>query len=1050
MLTGHSFSGKANRFTLLLLEEDEFYILECVVECTVYSPRLINGAMGSAPGSLPGQLRVCTKSVFFEPDDIRIPIVRLPLKYIEELRGNISSIEVLTTSYATMKPGGRDEPYGFCREKSAWSFQLKYAALEDIIPCMQQMLAVSRLERKEATEMYDIFLDRLEEGQHFDVGCLENPSEERILLEMHAMLVSQLTKERGTFVVTDSRVYFQPLHNISGSQRVKSHSLSKIAAVVTRRSSLKDVGIELFFEKTSNRRKATAWGSSDAFIVFKTIQDRERVVTLLKEELGDQMGSRILEAEGEYLCKVTEAWQRGTLSNCEYLMYCNIVSGRSFNDLAQYPIFPWILKDFTSKVIDLGNPDCFRDLSKPIGALNPKRLQMFQDRYREMISMRNQDPTTAEEPFLYGTHYSCPGYTLFWLVRSMPAHMLRLQNGRFDAPDRSFTGILDAWESVYNSSTDLKELIPEFYCSGSTDFLRNIRGLGLGCRQNGHPVGDVELPPWAQGDAELFLSIHRDAIESEYVSANLHHWIDLIFGVYQRGDKARLHNNVFRHITYEGMVDIDAITDPVEKSSIEASIAEFGQCPRQIFMQPHPMRLVCRNRCDTRFVGNLDWSMLLKLQDVIKSLDETFEPSIEEKKILDQMDTGEQDSQGRVDECPKLVSEDAQVDLSGPCVGEKSSCEVPHSPSKWNSFAMSTLKTSMGNLKESVISSSRKASSMLKSSDIPQQLAEKMQSQWQAFSPRKNPTKYCTITRDVGFSSSITNIALKPKNESDVALALGDGCVMTIDGKSGDITGRVTLSRFPISSITWIGDHAIAAGHDGSLYKWNPEVGGFESSKAHSDIVSCIECIDSNFVASASWDHSIKVFDTEKGMKWHQGCLNPVHTFQNLSGAIWSMAVVSEHVILAGSEEGSVTLFDTRTRDACASCTICNDYIGGVCSFQSNPFLGVAAADGIVRIIDPRKGPDVIMTRDVGSPLLCCCAGETNIVYVGSEQGDILPCSIEQSLRNAPRSMVENLMSENAAVNAVTVSEDKSCIGIGREGGSFTYGYHQRTSAQIS
>ena len=40
--------------------------------------------------------------------------------------------------------------------------------------------------------------------------------------------------------------------------------------------------------------------------------------------------------------------------------------GRSYNDLGQYPVFPWILKDYTSGELDLHNPAVFRDLSKVI------------------------------------------------------------------------------------------------------------------------------------------------------------------------------------------------------------------------------------------------------------------------------------------------------------------------------------------------------------------------------------------------------------------------------------------------------------------------------------------------------------------------------------------------------------------------------------------------------------------------------------------------------------------------------------------------------------
>lgn len=41
-----------------------------------------------------------------------------------------------------------------------------------------------------------------------------------------------------------------------------------------------------------------------------------------------------------------------------------MISGRSYNDLNQYPVFPWILTNYETKELDLTSPSNYRDLSK--------------------------------------------------------------------------------------------------------------------------------------------------------------------------------------------------------------------------------------------------------------------------------------------------------------------------------------------------------------------------------------------------------------------------------------------------------------------------------------------------------------------------------------------------------------------------------------------------------------------------------------------------------------------------------------------------------------
>lgn len=80
-------------------------------------------------------------------------------------------------------------------------------------------------------------------------------------------------------------------------------------------------------------------------------------------------------------------FQRGEISNFQYLMHLNTLAGRSYNDLMQYPVFPWILADYDSEELDLSNPKTFRNFARPMGAQSPERLEQFQKRFKEWTEM---------------------------------------------------------------------------------------------------------------------------------------------------------------------------------------------------------------------------------------------------------------------------------------------------------------------------------------------------------------------------------------------------------------------------------------------------------------------------------------------------------------------------------------------------------------------------------------------------------------------------------------------------------------------------------------
>ncbi|KAI9203243.1 uncharacterized protein BJ171DRAFT_624220, partial [Polychytrium aggregatum] len=287
---------------------------------------------------------------------------------------------------------------------------------------------------------------------------------------------------------------------------------------------------------------------------------------------------------GSPLSELTQKWCAREISNFSYLMHLNTLAGRSYNDLTQYPVFPWILSDYESADLDLTNPAVYRDLSKPMGAQGSERAEKMIERYKLW-----DDP--ALPACHYGVHYSSSMIVCSYLMRMEPftQQYLKLQGGHFDHPDRLFHSIGKSWQSASRlNTTDVRELIPEFFYL--PNFLTNENRFDFGTKQSGEIIDDVVLPPWAKGSPALFIERHREALESEYVSQNLHRWIDLVFGYKQTGDEAVKAVNVFHYLSYEGAVDIDAIKDPVEKQATISIIHNFGQTPRQLFRKPHPVR----------------------------------------------------------------------------------------------------------------------------------------------------------------------------------------------------------------------------------------------------------------------------------------------------------------------------------------------------------------------------------------------------------------------------------------------------------------------------
>ncbi|XP_035554740.1 lipopolysaccharide-responsive and beige-like anchor protein isoform X7 [Canis lupus dingo] len=469
------------------------------------------------------------------------------------------------------------------------SLPIAAAADEDILAKGKQSIKSQALGNQNSEN--EILLegddDTLSSVDEKDLENLAGP----VSLSTPAQLVAPSIVVKGTLSVTSSELYFEVDEEDSNFKKIDPKILAyteglhgkwlftEIRSIFSRRYLLQNTALEIFMAN----RVAVMFNFPDPATVKKVVNYLPRVG--IGTSFGLPQTRRISLASPRQLFKasnMTQRWQHREISNFEYLMFLNTIAGRSYNDLNQYPVFPWVITNYESEELDLTLPSNFRDLSKPIGALNPKRAAFFAERYESW-----EDDQVPK--FHYGTHYSTASFVLAWLLRIEPftTYFLNLQGGKFDHADRTFSSISRAWRNCQRDTSDIKELIPEFYYL--PEMFVNFNNYNLGVMDDGTVVSDVELPPWAK-TSEEFVRINRLALESEFVSCQLHQWIDLIFGYKQQGPEAVRSLNVFYYLTYEGAVNLNSIADPILREAVEAQIRSFGQTPSQLLIEPHPPR----------------------------------------------------------------------------------------------------------------------------------------------------------------------------------------------------------------------------------------------------------------------------------------------------------------------------------------------------------------------------------------------------------------------------------------------------------------------------
>ena len=282
--------------------------------------------------------------------------------------------------------------------------------------------------------------------------------------------------------------------------------------------------------------------------------------------------------------KFTENWVSWKISTFDYLLALNHFSSRSFHNLSQYPVFPWIITDCFSGSILIEDQKFYRDLTKNLGTGgNKERAEECKNRYLS--------PDCGQGHFHFGSHYSNPGIVFQFMMRVFPIFeaYVKFFTG-LDSPNRMFHSIPESWRSAQKDQGDVRELIPEFFSFPEIFF--NREQLAFGEREDDkQKVDNVLLPAWAKSNPYLYVAIMREALESNVVSKQISGWIDLIFGYQQRGKEAEKACNVFPPLCYEAPKVIMKLKGE-EKEAFRMQAFQYGQTPQQLFTKCHPERII--------------------------------------------------------------------------------------------------------------------------------------------------------------------------------------------------------------------------------------------------------------------------------------------------------------------------------------------------------------------------------------------------------------------------------------------------------------------------
>ena len=404
------------------------------------------------------------------------------------------------------------------------------------------------------------------------------------------------------------KMFMEIINNINEVYKNKEKRLEGYTDSFLKKSS-KNVCFENFYMKycpiTYIENNIKEYSSTGLFGLKKSARKKTSSVHVSSSNLFTSniktLFNEAIINENTFRSEVIDLWAKNKISNFDYIMFLNILSGRSLNNLSQYFIFPRIFNDFNHNILNWISSSIYRDLSYPILASEPSLREDIKNKY----------DITEVDKYHSGTFYSTYAFVSYFLIRQRPFSeiSLEIQGGEFDATDRLFIGSKEicGMKEKYQESIPPLMTLPELYINFNKFYFGKTQ-------KNEFFVNDFILPNWSKDDPRKFALIIKRIFESRNINAKLNKWIDLIFGIAQSGPEAVKFLNTYRKACYELSLDeIEELKKNFELLGLLIEKQELGYNAKQIFTKPHKKK---ENWNEYKEYENMFFDTNLKLRNI--------------------------------------------------------------------------------------------------------------------------------------------------------------------------------------------------------------------------------------------------------------------------------------------------------------------------------------------------------------------------------------------------------------------------------------------------